>query len=631
MAIATGRQDDVAYCFVPQTGIALVSLLDVSRQWFKSRVGLDAQETSRDDAFCSYAILEETPRVMVVLDALKDERFKTNPLVTGSPFIRFYAGASLIVDGVKIGTLCIIDDKPRQDFSVHNEDTLTHFADLIADLIAQERLRQLEKMTNGVDLQQNVMSVVELPLRDTTERFGHVESSWKHVKRSPKSAAQFLKQIEQFFKSGEILHSVVESSIRSVQSPEAANRQTKPCLTIDVRPNHAVHPDMTPPAEYTFHDWENMCYQVMGRFDLSHDLLTCDVIEGMLLNANDAKQLDAFHRRHWRLRSLKGHDTTGTQPLELLSLCLSTLLSNLTKRRHWIGELNVTMESDRRSTNGLYGLLGCFTEDSMDQGTHGLERATLVISVRAESPSGCFDALCITDKQYASLSALVQPLHGEFSIVPSLWSKTGCEYRFSVPIVSMGGHVRLSPDHPRSIAVSDRVDSDIEDDDEATVDLAMKKLDDYDDYAILRFHKKAREARKKQVLSSFQDQRRQLFLAMIHMSSDGPREELEGSVSLFDKEALGDVLSDPASRFLTADDMTPDQPLSARHSVKSAGSSSRTLSLFSLSSFLTSRNMSLASSRRSSISSSSMSSSSTSSWMSFFRSHATVSPAVEST
>jgi hypothetical protein len=264
----------------------------------------------------------------------------------------------------------------------------------------------------------------------------------------------------------------------------------------------------------------------------------------------------------------------------------------------------------------------------MDQGTHGLERATLVISVRAESPSGCFDALCITDKQYASLSALVQPLHGEFSIVPSLWSKTGCEYRFSVPIVSAAGHVRSSPNHPRSMAVSDRVDSDIEDDDEATVDLATKKLDDYDDYAILRFHKKAREARKKQALSSFQEQR-QLFLAMIHPSPDEPSEELEGSVSLFDKEALGDVLSDPASRFLTADDMTPEQPLSARHGVKSAGTSSRTLSLFS--SFLTSRNMSLASSCRSSMCSSSKSSSSTSPWMSFFRSHATVTPAVEST
>lgn len=112
--------------------IALVSLVDADRQWFKSKQGLGAAETHRDFSFCGHAILESD--VMQVTDTLKDPRFTDNPLVTGEPYIRFYAGAPLYTDeGYAIGTLCIIDKKPRH----LNDSELASLCDL-ADMATLE-------------------------------------------------------------------------------------------------------------------------------------------------------------------------------------------------------------------------------------------------------------------------------------------------------------------------------------------------------------------------------------------------------------------------------------------------------------------------------------------------------------
>ncbi len=106
--------DDLAYlaASICETPVALITLVDEKRQWFKSKVGVDVSETSRDISICSHAILQKN--LFVVPDTTQDARFAQNPLVTAEPKIRFYAGAPLITpEGQSLGTLCVVDMVPR--------------------------------------------------------------------------------------------------------------------------------------------------------------------------------------------------------------------------------------------------------------------------------------------------------------------------------------------------------------------------------------------------------------------------------------------------------------------------------------------------------------------------------------
>jgi len=130
-----------------QAPIALISIVDEQRQWFTARVGLLAQETPRQDSFCAYAILANEP--FQVLDATRDARFQDNPLVTGEPGIRFYAGMPLVTpEGLGLGSLCIIDTQPRRAMTPQELSMLEHFAKLtMARILTLRRTNFIDAST----------------------------------------------------------------------------------------------------------------------------------------------------------------------------------------------------------------------------------------------------------------------------------------------------------------------------------------------------------------------------------------------------------------------------------------------------------------------------------------------------
>ena len=143
--------------------IALVTLVDSARQWFKSKVGLTVDETPREDSFCQFAIMDKV--VLQIPDASRDPRFANNPFVLGEPNIRFYAGAPLTTArGFRLGTICLIDTKPR---ALLDEAQQAQLRDLAEMVIREMELRRLHRLLGANP--SGIGSEVALALRSLRE------------------------------------------------------------------------------------------------------------------------------------------------------------------------------------------------------------------------------------------------------------------------------------------------------------------------------------------------------------------------------------------------------------------------------------------------------------------------------
>lgn len=206
-----------------ESPIALISLIDPDRQWFKSKVGLNASETSRNIAFCAHAILQD--EVFEVPDTLDDPRFEDNPLVTGAPNIRAYAGAPLITpSGHAIGTLCAISDEPQELTELQKQALTTLSHSVVAHL--ELRRKNLELIRTN-QFKSDFLSYVSHEVRTPLNAINTFSRLLEQEAQSEKMPPMFRQSLGHIRQSGERLLDIV-NSVLDVKQIEAGKMKLLP-------------------------------------------------------------------------------------------------------------------------------------------------------------------------------------------------------------------------------------------------------------------------------------------------------------------------------------------------------------------------------------------------------------------
>lgn len=164
--------------------IALISLVDEKRQWFKSKVGISRSETARDVSFCSHAILQGG--LFIVPDATLDERFANSPLVTSDPKVRFYAGAPLVTpDGHALGTLCVMDSVPR-DLNTDQRQALRVLAHhVVSQLELRRHARELAEVRKSGNTVRGELAKVRAELASARKRLAKLRPARRKPRPKP--------------------------------------------------------------------------------------------------------------------------------------------------------------------------------------------------------------------------------------------------------------------------------------------------------------------------------------------------------------------------------------------------------------------------------------------------------------
>lgn len=227
--------------------IALVSLVAEDKQWFKSRQGLNAIETGREISFCGHAILNED--IYVIPNALKDPDFRDNPLVTGPPNIRFYAGQPLHFEQMRIGTLCVIDTKPRhmRPADYDSLKSLGYLLELEINAWHQERNSFLQKLLRH-ERNENLID----PLTGNFNETGLLQAR-KIIAEQSLNACRLnleLEYSESSEEEQELLHSKIAATLRSVVGDRGIIGLTdSKCFEVilleqDAATNNLIHADL---------------------------------------------------------------------------------------------------------------------------------------------------------------------------------------------------------------------------------------------------------------------------------------------------------------------------------------------------------------------------------------------------